>query len=65
MGNLLVEHAMKKEPITIDGDTTVKKAAELMRTENVGCLPVVDSLRKIEGIITRTDLIKTIPAKED
>jgi len=65
MGNLLVEHAMKKEPITIDSDTTAKKAAELMYQENVGCLPVIDSLGRIEGIITRTDLIKTIPAKKD
>ena len=60
MEHLLVEHAMKKEPITTDVDTTAKKAAEIMHKENIGCLPVVDSLGKIEGLITRTDLIKTI-----
>jgi CBS domain-containing protein len=60
LDNLLVEHAMKRDVITADKTTSVKGAAKIMYEKGVGCLPIVNSLGKIEGIVTRTDLIKTM-----
>jgi CBS domain-containing protein len=59
LDKLLVENAMKTPALYISPDTAIKKASEIMLENNVGCLPVVDS-GKIVGIVTRTDLIKTI-----
>jgi len=58
--NALVEHAMKLEVFSIEKSASVKEAAEIMYRENIGCLPVIGHVRKIEGIVSRTDLIKTI-----
>ncbi|MFO8077310.1 MAG: CBS domain-containing protein [Thermoplasmatota archaeon] len=56
---LLVNDAMQVPAISIDAGKTVKDAAELMLEENVGCLPVIQN-EKIIGILSRTDVVKTI-----
>lgn len=52
-----VQDIMVTEPITIDQDTTIRKATEIMRKHNIGCLPVVNGDDLI-GIITEMDFIK-------
>ena len=59
LDELLVNDAMQAPAISIDAGKTVKDAAKLMIKENVGCLPVIQN-EKIIGIVTRTDVIKTI-----
>jgi CBS domain-containing protein len=59
---LRVNDIMKTDLITTAKDVSAKKAAELMMNEKIGCLPVVSDDSKIHGIVTRTDLIKTIDA---
>lgn len=59
LDELLVNDAMRSPAITVESGKTVKEAAELMMKSGVGCLPVVKSGKMI-GIITRTDLLKTI-----
>lgn len=56
---LLVEKAMKTPAVYIKPGTAVKDAAKIMLENNVGALPVVKS-GKIAGIVSRTDLLKTI-----
>ena len=59
LDELLVNDAMRSPAISIEVGKTVKDAAELMQEHGIGCLPVVSN-GKIIGIISRTDLLKTI-----
>jgi|SRR5271166_1071864 len=52
-----VADAMSRNPITIDPNTTVERAANLMLLHKIGGLPVVDG-DKLVGIITTTDILK-------
>jgi CBS domain-containing protein len=59
---LLVNDAMTAPAISIESDKTVAEAATTMREHHVGCLPVLKN-KKIIGILSRTDLLKTIEFK--
>ena len=56
--NLLVRDVMKTPAITARDNITIKDAAEIMIKHEIGCLPIVRGNNKIEGIVTRTDLLK-------
>jgi CBS domain-containing protein len=58
--NLRVEDAMRGDVVVAEENQTAREAAKIMAKENIGCLPVVDTERKIRGIISRTDLIRLI-----
>ena len=60
LDELLVEDVMKTSTIWAEPDITASEAAKIMIKNNIGSLPLIDN-NKIVGIITRTDLIKTIP----
>ena len=49
---------MTTNPRTVTPDTTVREAADLMRTENVGMLPVVRDRgsRALVGVVTDRDI---------
>lgn len=57
---LLVNDTMKTSVVWADADITVSDAAKIMMENNVGFLPLMKN-DKVIGIVTRTDLIKTIP----
>ncbi len=59
LDELLVNDAMQTPVISIDVNKTVADAAAVMLKENVGCLPVIQN-EKTVGIISRTDVLKTI-----
>lgn len=50
---------MKRDVVTASGDMSCQEAAMKMREHHVGALPVVDGDGTIQGIVTRTDLIRT------
>jgi CBS domain-containing protein len=58
--NLLVEDVMRRTVVTAKPSTSAQEAARLMRSEDVGALPVVTDGDKIAGMITRTDLIRLL-----
>jgi CBS domain-containing protein len=60
LDELLVREVMKTPAIWTDPGMTVSEATKVMIKNNVGALPLIEN-NKIIGIITRTDLIKTIP----
>ena len=60
LDELLVEEVMKSPVIWSDLHITVLDAAKIMMKKNIGSLPILDN-DKLVGIVTRTDLIKTIP----
>ena len=56
---------MTKDPICCLPDDTVVKAAKLMKTGNIGSIPVVENeqTKKLVGIVTDRDLALTIVAE--
>jgi CBS domain-containing protein len=58
---LKVEDVMVREVITIDENSTVKEAAEVMNKFEIGCLIAVRK-GKAMGIITERDLLKRVVA---
>ena len=52
-----VEAAMTKYPILVDRNTTIAEAARLMADRKVKRLPVVDPDGRLEGIVSRADIL--------
>jgi len=57
--DLQVGPYMIRKVVTGRPDMSAKEAAALMMKEQVGALPIVEENGQIQGIVTRTDLIKT------
>jgi CBS domain-containing protein len=55
---------MTREPVCCEPADTITRAAELMKTEDVGSIPVVESRdsRRLVGIVTDRDLVIKILA---
>ncbi len=56
---------MAKNPRTVTRETTVREAAKLMKDEDVGALPVVESggSRRLVGMVTDRDIAIRIVAE--
>jgi CBS domain-containing protein len=60
--SLKVEDVMVREVITIDEESTVREAAEVMNKFEIGCLIAVRKGKAV-GIITERDLLKRVVAE--
>jgi CBS domain-containing protein len=56
MGHQTVQEAMTSNPTAITPETTVQEAAQLMKSEDVGALPIVEDGR-LTCVITDRDLV--------
>ena len=54
---------MTKDPKTCAPTDTVQRAAQLMKTEDVGPIPIVGTDGKLEGIITDRDIVLKVVAE--
>lgn len=61
---MLVSHAMTRNPVVINPEKTALEAARLMRQVGVSALPVVDTNGRLVGIITERDFVWKIVAEE-
>lgn len=52
-----VSSIMTGEPVTVFTDTPAYEAVALMVHHRFGCLPVVDTARRVIGLVTETDLL--------
>lgn len=59
LDELLVKDAMRSHVIWTTPSIKISDAAQLMLKHNVGALPLIEN-EKLVGMITRTDLLKTI-----
>jgi IMP dehydrogenase len=50
------ESGMILDPVTLSEDALVKDALQLMKENSIGGIPVVNSERKLKGIVTNRDL---------
>ncbi len=57
MPNITVEDAMVSNPVSIFNKTEVHEAAELMRRNDFGQLPIVDEMDKLETMVYELDMI--------
>ena len=55
-----VGELMTKEVVTVNEDTDIREIAELMLTNNINRVPVLDKSNKLRGIIGRTDIVRAI-----
>ena len=60
LDELLVKDVMKTPALWTEPNTTVTDAANIMLKKNVGALPLTEN-GKVVGIVSRTDLLNTIP----
>jgi acetoin utilization protein AcuB len=51
---------MSKNVLTVFTDTAIRDAARVLFQERIGCLPVVDDQNVIIGLVTRSDILRTI-----
>lgn len=59
LDELLVGNVMRSPAIWTTSNVTCKEAARIMLKKNVGFLPILEN-NKLSGVVTRTDLLKTI-----
>lgn len=57
---LPIEKVMTKNPMTVSGKTSVASAAHMMVWEGIELLPVADDSNRLEGIISRQDVLKAL-----
>ncbi|AST92843.1 MULTISPECIES: CBS domain-containing protein [Sutcliffiella] len=57
---ITLEKVMTKQPITVNGKTSVASASHMMVWEGIEMLPVVDQHHRLTGIISRQDVLKAL-----
>jgi len=60
LDELLIRNVMKTPAFWTEPNITAKEAATLMLKNNIGALPIIEQ-GKLIGIVSRTDLLNTIP----
>ncbi|WP_316570953.1 CBS domain-containing protein [Neobacillus sp. YIM B06451] len=55
-----IDRVMTKNPMTVGGKTSVASASHMMVWEGIELLPVVDDSNRLEGIISRQDVLKAL-----
>jgi len=56
LNKLTINDIMEKNVVTIGKEALLEEAATILRKYDIGCLPVVDENRQLEGIITHNDI---------
>lgn len=59
---ILVRHAMTESPKTVEADASANEVAEIMKSEDVGVVPVVENEEPV-GMITDRDLVIRVLAE--
>ncbi len=60
LSQLEIKSLMTTDVISISPDTTIEGAASVMMNKKIGGLPVVDESNTVIGVITETDIFKTM-----
>ncbi|RWZ59783.1 CBS domain-containing protein [Halobacillus fulvus] len=58
--DVAIEKVMTKNPMTVNKTTSLANAAHVMVWEGIELMPVVDSSQKLQGIISRQDVLKAL-----
>lgn len=55
-----IAEVMKKDVFTAKRDTPIRKIAQLFVIERIGSMPIVDQSGSLIGIVTRSDILRTL-----
>jgi acetoin utilization protein AcuB len=59
---MFIDKSMTRDVLTIDPETSIAEAAELMRQNHIRHLPVTDQDRRLAGIVTDRDIRSAMPS---
>lgn len=59
-GTEVVREVMAKKVLTAMRETQIRDIAKVMFDERIGAMPIVDSDGQIEGILTRSDILRAL-----
>jgi CBS domain-containing protein len=59
----IVADVMTAKPVTIEADRPIREAAKLMQDRNLRRLPVLAADGTLVGIITQTDIVRSLAAQ--
>lgn len=59
-----VEEAMTTRVLTAMPQTPIREIAAVMVAERIGCLPILDELARLAGIVTATDILRCLQLPE-
>ena len=57
---LQVQHVMTRQVLTAHPDTSIRDIARVFFEERIGAVPIVDRGETLVGIVTRSDILRTI-----
>lgn len=60
---MLIKSVMTKDVITVEPGTSVTTAKAIMAEKGINKLPVLDSSKRLVGIITKNDITKALPSE--
>jgi CBS domain-containing protein len=63
--SITVDKIIKREPIVISENATIRDAVNLMAKENVGLLVIVNNTGKPIGVISERDIIRALASGKD
>ena len=55
---------MSNPVLTASGDTSIHEICQVMFSQHIGALPIVDENRLLLGLITRSDILRTVIKNE-
>lgn len=59
INQIYVTDLMTKNPLTTTANVSIRHAAKLMTKNKISCLPVLDRNKKVIGIVTDTDIVRS------
>lgn len=62
---LAVEHAMSPLAVTVRAEARVSEAVDLLLSYKIDALPVVDAKRRLQGMVTTTDMLELLRLHTD
>jgi CBS domain-containing protein len=60
IGHVMLARDVMKKPISITDTADLAVAAQIMNDKRISGLPVIDSENNLNGIVTRTDIVKAL-----
>lgn len=62
LSSIRIKDIMTKQPVSVPIDFTVEETADVLLSEKISGVPVVDAQNRVVGIITRDDLFRVLIA---